>query len=57
MATYKNFRSLVKLKTPDRDNGTETELVLKFFAYLNWQKKIQRSSSRVSKRLHRESAE
>ena len=32
MATYKNFRLLVKLKTPDRDNGTETELVLKFFA-------------------------
>jgi hypothetical protein len=41
MATYKNFTSLVKLKTPDRDNGTETELVLKFFAYLDWQEKFK----------------
>lgn len=37
LAHYPSFRSLVKLKRPDQENGTHAELVLKFFAYLNWQ--------------------
>ena len=37
LADYPNFRTLVKLKKPDQENGTYAELVLKFFAYLDWQ--------------------
>ncbi len=37
LADDQTYRSLVKLKKPDQENGTHAELVLKFFAYLNWQ--------------------
>ena len=37
LSGYENFQKLVKLKKSDKDNGTHGELVLKFFAYLNWQ--------------------
>ncbi|MBN9158496.1 DUF262 domain-containing protein [Microbacterium sp.] len=37
LSAYPPFRSLTKLKKPDQSNGTYTELVLKFFAYLDWQ--------------------
>lgn len=37
LAEYPQFRSLVKLKAPDQEKGTYAELVLKFFAYLDWQ--------------------
>jgi len=37
LAENSSFRSLVKLKRPDQENGTHAELVLKFFAYLDWQ--------------------
>lgn len=38
-----NFKSLVKLKKSDKDNGTHGELALKFFAYLDWQDKFSGS--------------
>lgn len=40
LADYPSFKSLVKLKKSDKDNGTHGELVLKFFAYLDWQDKF-----------------
>ena len=36
LAEYPNFRALVKLRKPDQENGTYAELVVKFFAYLDW---------------------
>ena len=40
LSEYPSFRSLIKLKRPDKDNGTYGELALKFFAYLDWQEKF-----------------
>lgn len=40
LSDYPNFRKLVKLKKSDADNGTHGELVLKFFAYLDWQERF-----------------
>lgn len=40
LSDYPNFKSLVKLKRSDKDNGTHGELVLKFFAYLDWQQRF-----------------
>lgn len=37
LAEDPTYKSLVKLKRPDQENGTHAELVLKFFAYLDWQ--------------------
>jgi len=37
LAGYPSFRQLVKLRRPDQQNGTYEELVLKFFAYREWQ--------------------
>lgn len=36
LAGYPKYRDLVKLQQANKNNGTLEEVVLKFFAYLNW---------------------
>ncbi|MEV6375795.1 DUF262 domain-containing protein [Micromonospora musae] len=36
LAEYPPFKTLLKLKDADKNNGTGAEVVLKFFAYLDW---------------------
>lgn len=43
LASLPDFRKLVKLQATHQNDGTREELVLKFFAYLNWGKKYDGS--------------